>query len=106
MFRGGNRAAESELSRLVAAAEDEPLPPPVVEALRWNLRTTVNNAIEGWKDNGREDLSASTVRRNENMWMKHVHGSIAGYRAGQRAVREFEQTKVFGVLPSSARPRN
>lgn len=29
---------------------------------------------------------------------------IAGYRAGQRAVREFEQNKVFGVLPSSTRP--
>ena len=30
-FRGGKRAAERELSRLVAAAEDEPVPPPVVD---------------------------------------------------------------------------
>ena len=29
-FRGGKRAAERELSRLVAAAENEPVPPPVV----------------------------------------------------------------------------
>jgi hypothetical protein len=51
-FRGGKRAAERELSRLVAAAEDEPVPPPVVEALRWNVRTTVNDAIQGGRTTG------------------------------------------------------
>ncbi|MHB1711543.1 MAG: hypothetical protein ACYCV7_09090 [Acidimicrobiales bacterium] len=79
-FRGGKRTAERELSRLVAAAENEPAPPPVVEAPRWNVRTTVNDAIQGWKDNGWEDLSPSTVRRYENMWMKHVHGLIGKER--------------------------
>jgi len=79
-FRGGKRAAERELSRLVAAAEFEPAPPPVVETPRWSDRTTVNDAIQGWKDNGWEDLSPSTVRRYENMWMKHVHGSIGNER--------------------------
>ena len=75
-FRGGKRAAERELSRLVTAAKDEPVPPPVVETPRCNMRTTVNDAIQGWKENGWEDLSPSTVRRYENMWMKLVPGSI------------------------------
>ena len=33
-FRGGKRAAERELYPMVAAAENEPVPPPVVEGPR------------------------------------------------------------------------
>ena len=95
-FRGGKRAAERELTRLVAAAEDEPVPPPVVEAPRWSQSTTVNDAIQGWKDNGWEDLSPSTVRRYENMWMKHIHGSIGQQRlTSPQPVRRREVLSSF-----------
>jgi integrase len=106
-FRGGKRAAERELSRLVAAAEDEPVPPPVVEAPRWNVRTTVNDAIQGWKDNGWEDLSPSTVRRYENMWMKHVHGSIGTERlttlSPYDVEKYFRRLKADGLAEASVR---
>ena len=106
-FRGGKRAAERELSRLVTAAEDTPVPLPVVEAPRWNLRTTVNDAIQGWKDNGWEDLSPSTVRRYENMWMKHVHGSIGNERlttlSPYDVEKYFRRLKADGLAEASVR---
>ena len=106
-FRGGKRAAERELSRLVAAAEDEPVPPPVVETPRWSDRTTVNDAIQGWKDNGWEDLSPSTVRRYENMWMKHVHGSIGNERLATLSPYDvekyFRRLKADGLAEASVR---
>jgi integrase len=106
-FRGGKRAAERELSRLVAAAEDEPVPPPVVEAPRWSDRTTVNDAIRGWRDNGWEDLSPSTVRRYENMWMKHVHGSIGNERLATLSPYDvekyFRRLKADGLAEASVR---
>jgi len=106
-FRGGKRAAERELSRLVAAAEDEPVPPPVVETPRWSDRTTVNEAIQGWKDNGWEDLSPSTVRRYENMWMKHVHGSIGNERlatlSSYDVEKYFRRLKADGLAEASVR---
>jgi len=106
-FRGGKRAAERELSRLVATAEDEPVPPPVVEAPRWNVQTTINDAIQGWKDNGWEDLSPSTVRRYENMWMKHVHGSIGNERLATLSPYDvekyFRRLKADGLAEASVR---
>ena len=106
-FRGGKRAAERELSRLVAAAEFEPAPPPVVETPRWSDRTTVNDAIQGWKDNGWEDLSPSTVRRYENMWMKHVHGSIGNERLATLSPYDvekyFRRLKADGLAEASVR---
>ena len=106
-FRGGKRMAERELSRMVAAAENQPVPPPVVEAPRWSERTTVNDAIHGWKDNGWEDLSPSTVRRYENMWMKHIHGSIGKQRLitlSQYDVEKyFRRLKADGLAEASVR---
>lgn len=95
-FRGGKRAAERELSRLVTEAENEPVPRPVVAAPRWSDRTTINDAIEGWRDNGWEDLSPSTTRRYENMWMKHIHGSIGRERL--TSVSPFDVEKYFRRL--------
>jgi integrase len=106
-FRGGKRAAERELSRLVAAAENEPVPPPSVEAPRWSERTTVNDAIQGWKDNGWEDLSPSTVRRYENMWVKHIHGSIGQQRLNTLSPYDvekyFRRLKADGLAEASVR---
>jgi integrase len=106
-FRGGKRMAERELSRLVAAAENEPLPPPVADGPRWSERTTVNDAIAGWKDNGWEDLSPSTVRRYENMWMKHIHSSIGRQRLAALSPYDvekyFRRLKADGLAEASVR---
>ncbi len=106
-FRGGKRAAERELSRLVAAAENEPVPPPAVEAPRWSERTTVNDAIQGWRDNGWEDLSPSTVRRYENMWVKHIDGSIGQQRlktlSPYDVEKYFRRLKADGLAEASVR---
>ena len=106
-FRGGKRGAERELSRLVAAADNEPIPPPIVEGPRWSQSTTVNDAIQGWKDNGWEDLSPSTVRRYENMWMKHIHGSIGQQRlttiSPYDVEKYFRRLKADGLAEASVR---
>jgi hypothetical protein len=101
-FRGGKRATEHELSRLVSAVEQEPVPPPVVDVPRWNDRTTINDAIRGWRDNGWEDPSPSTVRRHETMWMKHVHRSIRSERPAtldpSDVEKYFRRLKADGLL--------
>ena len=95
-FRGGKRMAERELSRLVAAADNEDVPPPVVDGPRWSEQTTINDAIAGWKDNGWEDLSPSTVRRYENMW-DEAHPLL--HR--QAAAGHVEPLRCREVLPST-----
>ena len=106
-FRGGKRAAERELSRLVAEAESAPVPRPVVAAPRWSDRTTINDAIEGWRHNGWEDLSPSTTRRYENMWMKHIHGSIGRERLTSLShfdvEKYFRRLKADGLAEASVR---
>ncbi|HWD56455.1 MAG TPA: hypothetical protein VG346_15125, partial [Acidimicrobiales bacterium] len=75
-FRGSKRAAEKELSRLVMAQDFEPEVPSEPETQTWNQTTTVNDAIEGWKQNGWEDLSPVTARRYENVWKVHIEKTI------------------------------
>ena len=69
--------------------------------------TTVNDAIQGWKDNGWEDLSPSTVRRYENMWMKHIHGSIGKQRlttlSPYDVEKYFRRLKADGLAEASVR---
>lgn len=109
-FRGGKRAAGRELSRLVMEAENGPVlptPPPIDEPLRWGDQTTINEAIAGWKENGWEDLSPSTVRRYENMWMKHVHGSIGMERLATLSPYDvekyFRRLKAGGLAEATVR---
>jgi integrase len=106
-FRGGKRAAERELARLAVAAESEPVPPPAEEAPRWGDQTTLNDAIEGWKGNGWDDLSPSTVRRYEGMWMKHVHGSIGKQRLATLSPYDvekyFRRLKADGLAEATVR---
>ena len=67
LFRGGKRAAERELARLVAEQESSPATVPHDEARAWGSSTTINQAIEGWKENGWADLSPKTVRGYEEI---------------------------------------
>jgi integrase len=73
-FRGGSRAADKELTRLVAKYEGTL---PAAEApVRWTDTTTVNDAITAWKQNGWQDLSPTTVRHYQELWDKHIKRSI------------------------------
>jgi integrase len=96
-----------ELSRLSVEAESIPVPPPVEEGPRWGETTTINDAIEGWKHNGWDDLSPSTVRRYENMWMKHVHNSIGRQRLATLSPYDvekyFRRLKADGMAEASVR---
>ncbi|MGH9016199.1 MAG: tyrosine-type recombinase/integrase [Acidimicrobiales bacterium] len=77
-------------------AENGPVPPPIDQPLRWDVDTTINEAIAGWKENGWEDLSPSTVRRYENMWKKHVYGSVGMERLA--TLSPFDVEKYFRRL--------
>lgn len=65
-----------------AVPADLPLRPPFrletpLERHRaWGPSTTVNDAIEGWKDNGWEDLSPKTARGYEEIWRGYIRHSI------------------------------
>jgi integrase len=90
-FRGSKRAAEKELGRLVVAQDFEPEVPMEREAQEWNQTTTVNNAIEGWKQNGWDDLSPVTVRRYENVWKVHIEKTIGKQRIATLTPYEVER---------------
>ena len=113
-FHGTKRAAERELVRLVAeydrAAEAQPELTPSSAAAApqpWDDRTTINDAIEGWKRNGWQDLSPNTVRGYEGVWTRHVRESIGARRIAELTPYEVEQyfrtLKHSGLGPTSVR---
>jgi hypothetical protein len=71
-FRGSKKAAERELARLVAEQDSKPAVVLDEDSRSWGPRTTVNDAIEGWRANGWDDLSPTTVRRYEDNWKVHI----------------------------------
>jgi integrase len=91
LFRGTKRAAEKELSRLVLAQDFEPEVLPEPETRQWNQTTTVNDAIEGWKQNGWDDLSPVTSRRYENVWTVHIKKAIGRERIATLTPYEVER---------------
>lgn len=76
LFRGSRRAAEMELARLVTAQSEEPAVVPQDHARGFGPSTTINMAIEAWKNNGWQDLSPSTTRRYASIWSTHIERSI------------------------------
>lgn len=74
-FRGTRKQAELALAHLVAKLDGGPAPEPHAPA-EWGTKTTVNDAIAGWKANGWEDLSPTTARRYESIWRVHIKDSI------------------------------
>jgi len=79
-FEGTRRAAERELARLVTQQTDEPARIPEREERSWGPATTINDAIEGWRQNGWPDLSPNTVRGYEGVWRRNVRDSIGTRR--------------------------
>jgi hypothetical protein len=55
IFRGSRRAAERELARMVALQTLEPAAVPQGGARTWGPKTTINDAIAGWVENGWQD---------------------------------------------------
>ncbi|MGO9028621.1 MAG: tyrosine-type recombinase/integrase [Acidimicrobiales bacterium] len=79
-FMGTKRAAERELARLVTNQQEDPARAPQEGEQAWGPTTTINDAIEGWKQNGWQDLSPNTVRGYEGVWRRNVRDSIGRRR--------------------------
>ncbi len=75
MFEGNKRAAQRELTRLEAEMESRRAETSPAAAV-WGRDTTINDAIEGWRRNGWEDLSPNTTKRYESIWRTHIRDSI------------------------------
>ena len=101
LFRGSRRAAEHELARLIALQDFEPENPPDDATKRWGRSTTINEAMEAWKQNGWGDLSPVTVRRYENVWRLHIERSVGKERIASLTPYDveqyFRQLKTKGV---------
>jgi integrase len=74
-FHGSRHEAERALVRLVAEADRKPTPLSS-DGRRWGERTTINDAIAGWRTNGWGDLSAKTTKRYDDIWRNHIRDSI------------------------------
>lgn len=107
LFRGTKRSAGRELARLVAEQDRSPAVVPHDPGRPWGPNTTVNDAIEGWRANGWDDLSPSTVRRYESMVKVHITTSIGRRRiAGlgpYDVERYFRDLKAAGLSQASVR---
>ena len=105
-FHGTKRKAETELARLVVSQQDEPS--AIQESSgRWGARTTLNDAIEAWRENGWDDLSPTTVRRYESIWRLYVKDSIGRERISSLSPYEVERylrsLKDRGLAEASVR---
>ena len=77
------------------------------EELAWGPKSTVNDAIEGWKRNGWQDLSPNTVRGYEGIWRRNVRDSIGTKRIASLSPydveRYFRGLKVEGARATMVR---
>ncbi|MCL5076939.1 MAG: site-specific integrase [Actinobacteria bacterium] len=88
-FVGTKRAAERELARLAMEFESNPQQRNE-DAMRWGDKTTFNDAIMAWKENGWQDLSPKTVRDYEGFYRRHIRDSIGRKRISSTGVFEVE----------------
>lgn len=106
MFEGTKRAAERELARLVASVEDERADGQRLPT-GWGRDTTINQAIEGWKRNGWEDLSPNTTSRYDGIWRSYIADSIGRRKIVSLTPYEvesyFRDLKKAGLGPKSIR---
>lgn len=89
-FKGSERAAERVLARMVTEQEDAPAPVPEAPT-KWGPTTTLNDAIEAWKDNGWEDLSEKTVMDYQCAWDRHIRSTIGKKRIATLSTYEIEK---------------
>jgi integrase len=103
-FRGTRRGAERALARLVVESEDnvDHRRAALVDRTpnhRWNEKTTINDALEGWSTNGWEDLSPTTTRHYRELWDRHVRASIGRRRISDLSAYDVE--RYFRSLKSA-----
>jgi integrase len=103
LFRGSRRAAEKELRRLILEQEVEPEDAPEEVDRSWGRQTTVNDAIEGWKQNGWDDLSPVTSQRYESIWRVHIKESIGRERIA--TLTPYDVERFFRNLKDSGSGR-
>ena len=89
-FRGSRRAAERELAQLVASHAQAPAAVPE-EPVKWGPTTTINDAIQAWKENGWDDLSPKTTRGYESVWGRYIKDSIGRRRIASTSSYEVER---------------
>ena len=83
-----------ELARLVTEQVEGPAIIPQERQYAFGNSTTINMAIEGWKQNGWQDLSPSTTRRYTSIWTTHIKNSI-----GRRTIATLGPYDVELYLP-------
>ncbi len=88
-FAGTKKEAERELARLSFELESKPRK-EVETGLRWNTKTTFNDAISAWKENGWQDLSPKTVRDYVSLIGLHIKDSIGKNPIATTGVFELE----------------
>ncbi|MGH9063685.1 MAG: tyrosine-type recombinase/integrase [Acidimicrobiales bacterium] len=106
-IQGTRRTAERELARLVAEQDRQAAAVPDEITRPWGPTTTVNDTIAGWRDNGWQDLSPSTVRGYEGVWRRHVQDAIGRRRIATLTTYEveryFRDLKAKGVGRTTVR---
>ena len=60
------------------------------ESTLWGVRTTFNDAISAWKQNGWQDLSPKTVSDYESLYRLHIKDRIGSKRISATGVFELE----------------
>jgi len=91
----------------MAEQEREPTRALSEEESRWGPQTTVNEAVEGWRENGWQDLSPNTVRGYDGVWRRHIRDSIGRRRivslSPYDVERFFRELKDKGAGPTTVR---
>lgn len=109
LFHGTKRAAERELARLSLTTHERPdLSDPTDDvAVEWGIHTTINQAIEGWRANGWQDLSPSTTLRYNSIWKVQIRDSIGTREIASlgpyELERYFRSLKASGLSRASVR---
>ncbi len=98
-FHGTKREAQRALARLVADTDRHQTSTQADALPTWGERTTINDAIAAWKDNGWEDLSPTTIRRYEGLWEDHIRRAI-----GRRRHRRPQSVRGRALLPQPQEP--
>jgi hypothetical protein len=66
-LRGSRHATEKERARLIVKQDQAPARVPDDARRRWEPTTKFNDAIAGWRENSRQDLSPTTAQPYESV---------------------------------------
>ena len=104
LYSGAARGSRTRLARLIAVQDSTPASIPNKENRTWGPSTTINDAIEGWRENGWADLSPKTVRGYEEIWERYVRATIGTKRIS--ALNAFEVERFFRKIKADGAGRD